>query len=85
MDIKKKKNDGRVEYGQTKTISVLLIRGYIYIYILSLIVEELQFDFERKFENELFLYHHYYFDPTGILSSKLREQNYLFIVINANK
>lgn len=34
MDIKKK-NDGRVEYGQTKTISVLLIRGYIYIYIES--------------------------------------------------
>lgn len=48
-------------------------------------MEELKFDFERKFENELFLYHHYYFDPTGILSSKLREQNYLFIVINANR
>ena len=33
--ILKKQDDGRVEYGQTKTISVLLIRGYIYIYIES--------------------------------------------------
>lgn len=32
--ILKKQDDGRVEYGQTKTISGLLFRGYIYIYIL---------------------------------------------------